>query len=197
MAAMLNGASCLAWVARLLGESDIDALLARVEARYREPSRIIFLPYLSGERTPHNDPHARGVFFGMDADTTAEALVQSVLEGVALSIAEAQDALARAGTRVPRVAAIGGGSRSWFWMRILATALDRPIVLYREGAQGPAFGAARLARMAATEESPDSVCAMPVVAEVIEPEREKVDAYRASGEKFRRLYRTVKSEFAA
>jgi xylulokinase len=196
MAAMLNGASCLAWIAHLLGESDIDALLARVEARDRGPSRIMFLPYLSGERTPHNDPHARGVFFGMDADTTAEALVQAVLEGVAFSIAESQDALARAGTRVPRVAAIGGGSRSRFWMKILATALDRPIALYRESAQGPAYGAARLARLAATEESAQSVCAMPVVSEVIEPERDKVDAYRASGEKFRRLYRAVKGEFA-
>ena len=195
MAAMLNGASPLAWIARLLGESDIDALLAKAEASYRGPGNVIFLPYLSGERTPHNDPHARGVFFGMNADTTAEALVQAVLEGVAFSVAEAQDLLAQAGTQVARIAAIGGGSRSPFWMRILASALDRPLALYREGAQGPAFGAARLARLAATAESVEEVCSVPAVAEVIEPERALVDAYRSAGAKFRRLYRAVKQEF--
>lgn len=197
MAAMLNGASCLGWVARLLGESDIDVLLARVEAGYRGPGNVVFLPYLTGERTPHNDPHARGVFFGMNADTSGESLVHAVLEGVALSIAEAQDLLARAGTQVARVAAIGGGSRSRFWMRILASALNRPMVLYREGAQGPAFGAARLARLAATQDSVESVCAPPVVAEVIEPERALVDGYHASGERFRRLYGVLKEEFRA
>jgi xylulokinase len=195
MAAMLNGASCLAWAARLLNEVDIDALLARVAVGYRGPGKVIFLPYLTGERTPHNDPHARGVFFGMDADSSATTLVQAVLEGVALSIAQAQDLLAQAGTQVVSVAAIGGGSRSRFWIRILANALDRPVVLYRESAQGPAFGAARLARLAATGESAQSVCVAPMTAEVIEPERALVDAYREMGERFRRLYRVVKQEF--
>jgi xylulokinase len=195
MAAMLNGASCLAWAARLLNEVDIDALLARVAAGYRGPGKVIFLPYLTGERTPHNDPHARGVFFGMDADSSATTLVQAVLEGVSLSIAQAQDLLAQAGTQVASVAAIGGGSRSRFWMRILANALDRPVVLYRESAQGPAFGAARLARLAATGESVESLCVAPMTAEVIAPERSLVDAYKEMGERFRRLYRVVKQEF--
>jgi xylulokinase len=195
MAAMLNGASPLAWIARLLRESDIDALLARVAAGYRGPRDVIFLPYLSGERTPHNDPYARGVFFGMNADTSAETLVQAVLDGVALSVAEAQDLFLQAGTRVERVAAIGGGSRSRFWMQILANALDRPVVLYGEGAQGPAFGAARLAQLAVTARSVEEVCSVPAVAEVIEPEPRLVDAYRAAGQKFRRLYRAVKNEF--
>jgi xylulokinase len=80
-------------------------------------------------------------------------------------------------------------------MRILASALDCPVVLYREGAQGPAFGAARLARLAATGERIEDVCSVPAVAAVIEPERALVDAYRTVGEKFRRLYRAVKGEF--
>jgi xylulokinase len=195
MAAMLNGASCLAWAAKLLGSDDIGALLARVEASYRGAGSVIFLPYLTGERTPHNDPYARGVFFGLDAETSAGALIQSVLEGVALSLAEAQDCLAAAGTVVQRVAAIGGGSRSRPWMRILASALDRPVVLYREGAKGPAFGAARLARLAVTGEPVSEVCTVPAVSEVIEPEPALVDAYRSTGEKFRRLYRALKPEF--
>jgi xylulokinase len=170
-------------------------MLTRVAASYRGPGDVIFLPYLAGERTPHNDPYARGVFFGMNADASAETLVQAVLDGVALSVAEAQDLLLQAATRVDRVAAIGGGSRSRFWMQILANALDRPVVLYREGAQGPAFGAARLAQLAVTKRSVEEVCAVPAVAETIEPEPGLVDAYRAAGQKFRRLYRAVKEEF--
>jgi xylulokinase len=195
MAALLNAASCLAWAAQLLREEDIDALLGRVESSYRGAGSLLFLPYLSGERTPHNDPYARGVFFGLDTQTSAETLVQSVLEGVALAFAEAQDCVAAAGTRVERIAAIGGGSRSRLWMRILANALDRPVLLYREGAKGPAFGAARLARLAVSSETVQEVCAIPAVSEVIEPEPALVDAYRSAGERFRRLYRAVKTEF--
>jgi len=195
MAAMLNGASCLAWAADLVGAKSIDALLAGVEAGYRGVGSLMFLPYLTGERTPHNDPYARGVFFGLGAETSTEALIQSVLEGVALSLAEAQDCLAAAGTVVQRVAAIGGGSRSRLWMRILASALERPVILYREGAKGPAFGAARLARLAVTGESVREVCTVPAVSEVIEPEAALVDGYRSAGEKFRRLYRALKPEF--
>ena len=195
MAALLNGASCLAWAAKVLGQEDVGALLARVEAGYRGPGSVIFLPYLSGERTPHNDPYARGVFFGLEAGTSTEALILSVLEGVALAVAEAQDCLAAAGTRVERIAAIGGGSRSRLWMRILASALDRPVVLYQEGAKGPAYGAARLARLAATGEEVGEICVAPRVSEMIEPEPGLVDAYRSTGERFRRLYRTLKPEF--
>ena len=195
MAAMLNGASCLAWAAKLVGADNIDALLARVEAGFRGAGSLLFLPYLTGERTPHNDPYARGVFFGLQAETSTEVLIQSVLEGVALSLAEAQDCLGAAGTQVARVAAIGGGSRSRLWMRILASALDRPVLLYREGAQGPAFGAARLARLAVSSEAVSELCTAPQVIETIEPESALVEAYRAAGEKYRRLYRVLRPEF--
>ena len=99
----------------------------------------------------------------MSADTSTEALIQSVLEGVAFALAEAQDLLAAAGTTVERIAAIGGGSRSRLWMRILANVLGRPVVLYREGAKGPAYGAARLARLALTGEPIADVCTVPPV----------------------------------
>ncbi|HEX6011191.1 MAG TPA: xylulokinase [Geminicoccaceae bacterium] len=197
MAALLNGASCLAWAASLLGERDLGALLGRVEAQWHGPSRLLFLPYLAGERTPHDDPHARGVLFGVDADTTPVDLVQAVLEGVAFSLAEAQDCLAVAGTRVADLAAVGGGARSRFWTRILATALDRPVTLYAGGEHGPAFGAARLARLALTGEAPAEVCGKPAVAAVIEPDGGRVPAYQGQGDRFRRLYRALRPEFAA
>jgi xylulokinase len=80
-------------------------------------------------------------------------------------------------------------------MRILASALDRPVVLYQEGAKGPAYGAARLAQLAATGEAVSAVCSVPRVSEVIEPESALVDAYRSTGERFRRLYQKLKPEF--
>ena len=119
------------------------------------------------------------------------------MEGVAFSLAEAQDCLAAAGTEVAALAAIGGGARSPFWMRLLATVLDRPVTLYAGAAKGPAFGAARLARLAVTGEKPEAVCGKPRVAEVLEPAAALVRAYATKGERFRFLYRALRPEFAA
>ena len=195
MAALLNGASCLAWAARLLGERDLTGLLARVEAGYAGPGRLLFLPYLVGERTPHDDPHARGVLFGLDPESGPAAVIQAVLEGVACALAEAQDCLAAAGTHVHSLAAIGGGARSRLWLRILASALNRPITLYAGGEQGPAFGAARLARLAATGEAPGEICGKPRVAATFAPEPALVEGYARQGERWRSLYRALRAEF--
>jgi xylulokinase len=197
MAAMLNGASCLDFVARLVGEPDLGLLLDRVEAAYRGPSRLLFLPYLSGERTPHNDPDARGVFFGMDPGTEALDLVQATLEGVMFSLMEAQSCLEAAGIGLESVAAVGGGARSRFWMQLLAHGLGKPIVRYSGSDKGPAFGAARLARLALTREHPGAWCAQPPVLDVLEPDPALHAAYGERFERFRSLYRALKGEFAA
>jgi xylulokinase len=196
MAAMLNGASCLEWAAHWVGADNIVLLLDRVEARYREPSRITFLPYLSGERTPHNDPAARGIFAGLDASATAENLVQAVLEGVAFSLAEAQLLMREVGLGLDRIAAVGGGARSRFWMQLIANVLGVEIVRYRGSEAGPAVGAARLARLAVTDEKPDEVCAMPPDSEVLMPDPPLTAAYRERFEDYRRLYRNLKAHFA-
>ncbi len=153
MAALLNGASVVEWAARLTGQPDIPDLLARTEAAFTAPQRLLFLPYLAGERTPHNDPHARGVLFGLTPETSPTAVMQSVLEGVAYSLLEAHDCLTAAGTPVTHAAIIGGGARSLFWTRIIASTLGIPITRYTGSESGPAFGAARLARIAATGEA--------------------------------------------
>jgi xylulokinase len=195
MAAMLNGASCLAWAAGLL-KADIGELLRETEAAYRQPAPLIFLPYLAGERTPHNDPYARGVFFGLSPETRRTDLAQAVLEGVAFSFADAKQCLERAGTPLARAAMIGGGSRSAFWTRIFAGVLDVPLVRFEGSDKGPAFGAARLARIAATGEPPEAVCAAPSVLETIEPDPRLVELYRPRVETYRSLYRALKPEFA-
>jgi xylulokinase len=194
MAAMLNGASCLAWAAGLL-KTDIADLLRQTEGVYRKPSSLLFLPYLAGERTPHNDAYARGVFFGLSPETQQTDLVQAVLEGVAFSFADAKTCLEHAGTQLSYAGMIGGGSRSIFWARILANVLNIPLVRYEGSDKGPAFGAARLARLAATGEPPEAVCSVPAVLETIEPEPRLVELYGPRIESFRRLYRALKPEF--
>jgi len=197
MAALLNGASALAWIADVLGvgTGGIDGLLDRVAARGLPVSPVTFLPYLAGERTPHDDPNARGVLVGLDPSTTAEDLVQAVIEGVALSLVDADDALAAAGVRPERLAAVGGGSRSRLWMEIAASALGRPISLYEGGAKGPAFGAARLARLAVTGEAVGAVCRPPPIAAIVAPSPARAEALAERLPRFRALYAALKPLF--
>ena len=161
MSVILSAASCLTWVTKVTGARDEAALLEEVEAAGFEGGNVIFLPYLSGERTPHNDPNARGVFFGLTHDTDRAALGRAVLEGVAFAFLDGQDALLAAGADIGQVSIIGGGARSSSWARILASALGRPLTYHSGGAMGPAYGAARLARLATTGEPPDQVCVPP------------------------------------
>ncbi len=191
MAALLNGAGALAWAAGLMGRSDIGQLLAQTESAFAGPSPVLFLPYLSGERTPHNNPHAKGVLFGLTAASTPEQVTQAVLEGIALSLADAQGFLAETGALPDRIAVNGGGSRSRFWMKILASALDKTVLLQDGAEAGPAFGAARLARLAATAEDPSTVCTKPATVAEIAPDPALAHAYAQRLGRFRDLYRAV------
>lgn len=188
MAVILSAASCLDWVARLTGFPDVAAALAAAEAAEPFTSDITFLPHLAGERTPHNDPGARGAFTGLDLDADGPALVRAVLEGVAFALAEGLAVLAEAGARIPTLSVIGGGARSPYWGRILAAALDRPLQYRQDGHIGPAFGAARLARLAVGGEAPDDLCRPPPVVSVIQPEPALVDAAAEQRPVFNALY---------
>jgi xylulokinase len=196
MAALLNGAGALAWAAGLLGRSDIGALLAETEQAFTgAPSPITFLPYLSGERTPHNNPHAKGVLFGLTAASGPTQVTQAVLEGVALSLADAQGHLAATGALPDRIAVNGGGSKSRFWMRILASALNKTVLLQDGSETGPAFGAARLARLAATAEEPAMICTKPETAQEIAPYPALTERYAGRLTRFRALYGAVAPQF--
>jgi xylulokinase len=196
MAAMLNGASCLDMVARITSK-DVATLLSAAEAAYQGPSRALFLPYLFGERTPHNDPFARGVFTGLDHDCGTREMTQAVLEGIAFSLLEARNLLEVAGVRLSSVAAVGGGARSRFWMQLLAHVLGLPVTRYRDSETGPAFGAARLARMALTGESAPEVCTKPQLLDILEPDAALHRVYRERLEKYRALYCALKPVFQA
>jgi xylulokinase len=145
-AVVLSAGAALAWVAALL-RADIDALMAEVEAAPLSPAETpVFTPYLSGERTPHDDPSLAATFSGLTHNVGAAALVQSVLEGVALAIADGHDALLGSGARIADVTLTGGGARSRLWARLIAAAIGLPLSIQSEAQSGPALGAARLAR---------------------------------------------------
>ncbi|CAN5173803.1 xylulokinase [soil metagenome] len=191
MAALLNGAGCLDWAAQLLGITDITVFLGSVELAFRGPASVLFLPYLAGERTPLNDPGARGVFANLELSTTRETLIQAVLEGVVFALMDGQLAFGQ-GLGGPPLAVAGGGSRSRFWLRLIASGFGRPLLRIAAAENGPAFGAARLARLGITGETPDEVCSKPEVLETIEPDPALADAYRQRFETFRGLYRGLK-----
>ncbi|HTO83307.1 MAG TPA: xylulokinase [Methylomirabilota bacterium] len=200
MAVMLSAASCLRWVTQLTGAKDEAALLAEVEALSEDRRRQapLFLPYLSGERTPHNDASAKGVWFGMTHDTDRAALGYAVLEGVAFGMADGYRALRAVGTSLRNTSLVGGGARSRFWAELLASALDLPLQRHAGGEVGAAFGAARLAILA-TDASADvaAVCQPPPLLDSIAP----VPAWSAMlaprFERFRELYRMLRPLFAA
>ncbi len=195
MSVILSAASCIDWAARLCGVKDAGAMLALVEARATPSTGEMFLPYLSGERTPHNDPQAKGVMFGMTHETESAAFGQAVLEGVAFAFRDGLDALLATGATLDTITVIGGGARSAYWGRILSAALDRPLI-YRDGGEvGPAYGAAKLAQLALEQGGVEDVCAPPPILSVIEPDSHLVDRFAARMPIFRTLYSSLQPIF--
>jgi xylulokinase len=196
MAAMLNGAGALAFLGRLFSAEPAE-LEAEAARDYRGPGAITALPYLSGERTPHDDPLARGVFFGLSPSTSRGELSRAMMEGVALSLRDAKDAIESSQGKIDAVGLTGGGAKSALWTQMIAAALDLPVVRYQGGDAGPAFGAARLARLAATGEMPEDVCIAPPVLDETKADAALIEAFAARIDRFRSLYRALAPEFAA
>jgi xylulokinase len=188
MAVHLSAAACVDWVARATGAAGAAEVFTRAESAGPASGPELFLPYLSGERTPHNDPLVRGAFLGLDNDTDAARLAQAVLEGVAFALADGVDALRDAGTIVDRLAVIGGGARSTYWGRIIAAAVGADLVYLQGGEVGPALGAARLAQLAVDGGDPATVCTAPPVARTLVPEPDLVDRLAAKRDLFRAAY---------
>ena len=192
MAVHLSAASCVDWAARQLGLPGPAEVFALAETSAPGSGPELFLPFLSGERTPHNDPHLRAAFLGCDGETTPARLAAAVLEGVAFAHADGIAALRAGGTRIDRLSVIGGGSRSRHWGRILASALDVELAYLDGGEVGPALGAARLARLALTGEDPAAVCTAPSVHEVIAPDAALVATLAPKLARFRRAVSAIR-----
>jgi xylulokinase len=194
MTVMLSAASALRWL-RGVVHADSEAELVDEAAALADNATLpIFLPYLSGERTPHNNPHACGVFFGLTHDHGRAHLARAVLEGVAFAFLDGQQALVDGGARIGSVTLVGGGSRSALWAQILADALGRRLDR-RSGADvGAALGAARLGRLARSGEAVDAVCVAPPLTDSFEPRATQTDRLAQRHAQFQRLYSTLKME---
>jgi xylulokinase len=193
MSVMLSAASGLQWVTRLTGSATEAQLLERVEAlsdaeRDRAP---LFLPYLSGERTPHNDPHAAGAFFGMDNQTDASRLGHAVIEGVGFGLADGLQALRDAGTQVQRLTLVGGGARSAHWAQLLADTLAIELQTVDGAEAGGAMGAGRLAWLALGRDERE-VCRPPAPRALFLPRAERHAALMPRLERWRELYRRTR-----
>ncbi|MSP53167.1 MAG: xylulokinase [Gammaproteobacteria bacterium] len=190
----LTAASAMTWWADV-SHTDLETLVNEAEQSKTHDPQLLFLPYLSGERTPINDPHARAVFFGMTHETQRPQLTQAVLEGVALNFAEGQDCILQSGMQIKKIAVVGGGARSLYWGKILAATLNQPLTYYANREIGGALGAARLAYLAVNGVASLSDFPCLPIEQIIEPNTQWVDKYAKKKERFKKLYQAIKSEF--
>ncbi|MDE3238185.1 MAG: xylulokinase [Paracoccaceae bacterium] len=189
MGVILAATDALNWYARLVG-SDAATLTADLGA-LQAPGKTLFLPYLGGERTPLNDAAIRGAFIGMEHATDRTAATRAVLEGVTFAIRDCRDALAATGTKFDSLLAVGGGSRSDYWLKAIATALGIPVQVPVSGDFGGAFGAARLAIMAATGAGTE-IATAPAIARVVEPDTALAPAFDMAHARFRAAQTAIK-----
>ena len=192
MSVMLSAASAVSWGARAFGFADEAALLAAAES-LPAPARStapLFLPYLSGERSPHNDPQAQGVLFGLTHSHSADDIAYSIIEGVSFGLRDGLDTLDRPSGDL---ALVGGGARSQWWAQLLADVLAVPMTLAEGGEAGGALGAARLGWLAAGGGEAE-VCRKPPVRARFEPAASN-DLLRTRHARFQALYRALKPTF--
>jgi xylulokinase len=189
MGVILAATDALNWLSRLTGQrpSELTADLGDLRA----PSRVLFLPYLGGERTPHNAADLRGQFLHLDHATDAKEAARAVLQGVCYAFADCRDALAATGTHLPRALAMGGGARSDHWLSMMATTLDIPLHLPEAGDFGAALGAARLAMMAGAGAAQD-VVRQPPLAKTVEPVTDLVEAMAEGHARYKAAYAAIK-----
>lgn len=193
MSVMLSAASCIDWVTKLTQFNSVEAALLAAENRINHASNVTFLPYLSGERTPHNDANAKGVFWGMTHETTPADLVHAVLEGVTFALLDGLDAVRSAQNIHDSIDVIGGGAKSTYWLQLLADVFAVPMD-YREGGEvGPALGAARLAALGHQDQQAlNDICVKPTLIKRYQPNLESAVRYAEKRERFQDLYQRVK-----
>lgn len=192
MSVMLSAASCLDWAAKLTGLGTVPALLATAEKADEEAGDIWFLPYLSGERTPHNNPRAKGVFFGLTHQHGPAELARAVLEGVGYALADGMDVVHSCGVTPQSVTLIGGGARSPYWRQILADISGQTLDYRKGGDVGPALGAARLAQIAVSPEKPlQSLLPQLALQQQHKPDMARHEHYKARRKVFNQIYQQL------
>jgi xylulokinase len=194
MSVLLSAASCLQWYAESIAKKEVGVLLDELnKADIDYENAPLFLPYLSGERTPHNNPSATGSFFGLTHNTDQATLTHSVLEGVSFAFADGVEVLHKSGLIADDISLIGGGARSPYWRQMLADILQLP-VSYRQGGEvGPALGAARLAKLGVNNTlSIAEVCPVPDLVQQHVPNEQNTALYSKRRQTFQALYAQIK-----
>lgn len=193
MGCMLSAASCNKWWSEEILDTKDYANEQENITKLGE-NNVYFLPYLMGERSPHNNPNARGTFIGMSMDTSRSDMTQAVLEGVAFALRDSLEVAKSLGINIERTKICGGGAKSPLWKKIISNILNLKVDMI-ESEEGPALGGAILAAVACNEfESiEDAVNKLVKVRETIEPEKELVEKYEERYNKFKKIYPTVKN----
>ena len=189
MGVILAATDALEWLARLTGKTAAE--LTQKLGDVQMPTRTLFLPYLSGERTPHNNAAIRGQFLHLEQSTDATEAARAVLQGVSFAFTDCRDALAETGTELTRALALGGGSKSAHWVKMLASTLDMTLDVPAAGDFGAALGAARLAMMAGAGAS-EEVAYQPAISHSVEPDRMLVEQMSDAHVRYKAAYQALK-----
>lgn len=195
MGCMLSAASCNKWwMEEILKTTDFDK--EQEEIVTLGENQVFYLPYLMGERSPHNDPKAKATFIGMTMDTTREEMTQAVLEGVIFALRDSLEVARSLGIKIEKTKICGGGAKSSLWKKMVANILNLKVEVI-ESEQGPALGGAILAAVGCGEyeDVESAVHQFVTVVETIEPEQEIVEKYEERYEKFKRIYPALKPVF--
>ncbi len=200
MSVSLSAANSLSWFSQTVN-IEVPELLKEIEAKQLTETSVVFLPYLSGERTPHNDPMASGMFFGLKNSTTRAEMTLAILEGVAFSFAEGMSALQAAKSPINEITLIGGGARSALWRQIITDVLAKEMTFRDGGEVGPGLGAARLAHLSEFTDLPaneftlkvNEICPAPPVIQIHQPNSANQNYYQNKLKRYRSLYQATKS----
>lgn len=197
MGCILSAASCNGWwMDRILADKDYRKAQEEVKDDNLGNNNVLFLPYLMGERSPHNDVYARGTFLGMTMDTTRTDMTQAVLEGVAFAIRDCLEVAKTQGLEIKSTMICGGGAKSELWCRIMANVLGITVKKPKKE-EGPSMGAAILSMVACKEYScvKEAAGALVSIKNVYEPDEDIVRRYNQKYEKFRAVYPALKPVF--
>ena len=195
MGCMLSAASCNKWwMDDIIGTNDYGA--QQKEITKLGENHVYFLPYLMGERSPHNNPNARGTFIGMTMDTTRADMTQAVLEGVAFALRDSFEVAKSLGIQIDRTKICGGGAKSPLWKKIIANVLNLKVDII-ESEEGPAMGGAMMAAVACGEYAgvEDAAAKIVKVIDTVEPAPELVEKYEARYQQFKEIYPACRELF--
>ena len=197
MGCMLSAASCNKWwMDEILRTKDYSGEQKDIQVKELGKNHVFFLPYLMGERSPHNDPNVRGTFIGMSMDTTREDMTQAVLEGVVFGLRDSFEVAKSLGISIERTKICGGGAKSPLWRQMVADILNIKVDI-PESEEGPAMGGAMLAAVACGEYASVEEAAAKIVkvVDTVEPIPENAARYEEQYQKFRKVYPAVKALF--